>query len=336
MNKISIAMTTYNGEKYIEKQLLSLLNQSRKPDEVIIKDDDSTDDTVNIVSSFIKEHHLNNWKFTVNENNIGYKKNFYNAISETSGDIIFLCDQDDIWYEDKINEIARLFEQNNQLQAVNTSFDFIDGEDDKIVIKQIKNKSNNNLLDRRIKDASLNRIQLGTILYKNISPGCTLTFTKQIKNDYINAGNKEIPHDWELNIIAAINNGLYFYNKSFVKYRIHQNNTIGLDKEMGVKQENNKKSLLSYDARIINAKIIENTARSFASYIKYFDNKKIFDNTKTIKQYIDYRIARTAALQQRSILKVLSIYRYYYFYTKTLDFKGRIGDMICVINKKIK
>ena len=62
MKTISVAMTTQNGEKFVEKQLISIFNQTRKPDEVIIVDDCSQDNTVKIIEQFIKKNKLQNWK----------------------------------------------------------------------------------------------------------------------------------------------------------------------------------------------------------------------------------------------------------------------------------
>ena len=102
---ISIAMTTYNGEKYLSKQLESISNQSLLPDELVICDDASTDAT----ASIIKEYALNApfvVRVYLNKENIGYTKNYEKVMSLTSGDLIFLCDQDDIWFPEKISLTA--------------------------------------------------------------------------------------------------------------------------------------------------------------------------------------------------------------------------------------
>ena len=119
---ISIALTTYNGEKFIEEQLKSLLDQSVKPDEVVIFDDCSTDRTADIVRAFIKTHGLTSWALHVNAENMGFVPNFYQAIDRTSGDIIFLCDQDDVWHRDKIEIMAGMLESHPEILALNTGF----------------------------------------------------------------------------------------------------------------------------------------------------------------------------------------------------------------------
>lgn len=105
---ISIAMATFNGAKYLKDQLESFVNQSRNPDEVIICDDCSTDETLAIIERFKK---VAPFDVTIvkNEKNLGYTKNFEKAISLCSGDLIFFSDQDDYWNVDKIEVIEKVF-----------------------------------------------------------------------------------------------------------------------------------------------------------------------------------------------------------------------------------
>ena len=227
--KISIAMTTYNGEKYIEKQLQSLISQSVLADEVIIADDCSKDNTASIVKNFIQKNNLINWNFYVNNDNLGFVKNFKNVINKTTGDIIFLCDQDDIWMPEKLESIKGLFFENPQAMAINSSFNFIDGDDKAFEVSQKKDTSNQNLIQYTINKGALEKVSFNTIIRYNISPGCTMAFRKDIKEILFNQNEFEIPHDWEINLIACANDGLYFYNKSLINYRIHNSNTIGIE-----------------------------------------------------------------------------------------------------------
>ena len=101
---ISVAMATFNGEPYIQEQLDSIYNQTRKVDEIIIVDDCSTDSTVRVIEQYILSHKDIDIKLYKNEENLGYKKNFKKAISLCHGDYVFLSDQDDIWMTDKIEK----------------------------------------------------------------------------------------------------------------------------------------------------------------------------------------------------------------------------------------
>lgn len=96
--KISVCLATYNGGKYIKEQLDSILSQLDTTDEVIISDDGSSDNTLEV----IKKLNEDRIKIVPNKLEKGYSKNFENAISHASGDIIFLSDQDDVWMPNKV------------------------------------------------------------------------------------------------------------------------------------------------------------------------------------------------------------------------------------------
>jgi len=106
--KISVAMATYNGSRYIREQLESIAAQTRQPDELIVSDDGSTDETTSIVRNFAK-----NVSFEVilleHQERLGVSKNFEQAIARTSGELVFLCDQDDIWFPEKIAVMTEYF-----------------------------------------------------------------------------------------------------------------------------------------------------------------------------------------------------------------------------------
>lgn len=105
--KISIAMATYNGQKYISAQLESFLRQLRQPDELVISDDGSTDNTISIVEGFKKRAPFPVFIFR-NKETLGYTGNFNRALSETTGDLIFISDQDDVWYKKKLKLIEEV------------------------------------------------------------------------------------------------------------------------------------------------------------------------------------------------------------------------------------
>ena len=94
--KISIAMCTYNGAEFLPAQLQSILTQSRPPDEIIICDDRSTDDTQALLKKFATESPIP-IAVHINDHNLGSVKNFERTISLCTGDVIALSDQDDVW-----------------------------------------------------------------------------------------------------------------------------------------------------------------------------------------------------------------------------------------------
>lgn len=106
MMTISVAMTTYNGGKYLRTQLESLASQADHPDELVISDDGSTDDTVEIVAEFTKIAPFP-VRMSVNRKRLGYAANFMHCASQCRSEWIAFCDQDDVWHSSKIEAVRR-------------------------------------------------------------------------------------------------------------------------------------------------------------------------------------------------------------------------------------
>lgn len=228
--KVSVALATYNSNKYIIEQLDSIRMQSTPVDEVVIVDDCSSDETVSLLHRYIDEFDLQGWSLLRHEKNSGFIQTFTDALNMTSGNIVVLCDHDDVWLEDKIKTISLVFEQNTDCLALATSFIQIDENGNEVRIKQKRNRGNNNLIRRTVHQGRLNKMNLSDVAVYNISPGCTCAVRRCLIDSFEEMGdNKNIlPHDWKLNIIAAAKDGLYYLDVPTTKYRIYSSNTIGL------------------------------------------------------------------------------------------------------------
>ena len=109
INKISVVMTSYNGEKYIREQLDSIITNITENDELIIGDDGSTDNTISIIDEYLdKFPHIK----LVKSQKLGTTNNLERLISMTNGDIIFIADQDDVWDSQKVSKICNAFQDN--------------------------------------------------------------------------------------------------------------------------------------------------------------------------------------------------------------------------------
>lgn len=124
--KISIAMATYNGAHYLQEQLDSLKNQTKLPDELIVTDDCSTDRTEEIVLEFAKTAPFE-VIFSRNSQNLGYCGNFNEALMKTSGDLVFLSDQDDVWFPEKIEYMVSLAQDNPRALVLMNDASITDG-----------------------------------------------------------------------------------------------------------------------------------------------------------------------------------------------------------------
>ena len=112
----SVALTTYNGERYLSEQLRSLAEQTVLPDELVVCDDVSTDNSIGVLKEFAE------WapfpvRILVNDTNLGYSQNFNRALSSVSGDYVFPCDQDDVWFPTKIEEMLEVLRGNPEVQV---------------------------------------------------------------------------------------------------------------------------------------------------------------------------------------------------------------------------
>ena len=108
--RVSVALATYNGQKYLQEQLHSLSRQRRLPDELIVTDDGSSDSTFEILEAFAAESPFPTRIFR-NSHNMGFRNNFDHVLSLCTGDVIFLCDQDDVWLPGRIEYVHGLFEE---------------------------------------------------------------------------------------------------------------------------------------------------------------------------------------------------------------------------------
>ena len=105
---VSVALCTYNGTRYLKDQIDSIASQTRVPHELVVCDDCSSDDTVKILEAFASRAPFP-VRLSVNPTNLGSTKNFAQAIALCRGDIIALCDQDDVWHPAKLERLASVF-----------------------------------------------------------------------------------------------------------------------------------------------------------------------------------------------------------------------------------
>jgi glycosyltransferase involved in cell wall biosynthesis len=125
--KTSVALASFNGEKYIALQLRSLIDQTRRPDEIIVSDGGSTDDTISIVERFKLSSPV---RIELLKSELAAPirppKNFERALEYCSGDIVFCCDQDDYWYPQKVERVCGWFSENPGILCVMNDAQFAD------------------------------------------------------------------------------------------------------------------------------------------------------------------------------------------------------------------
>lgn len=218
---ISVAMTTYNGERYVEKQVRTLLEQTLVPDEIIICDDGSTDATIRILERLAGENSC--ISLHKNTKNLGYRRNFKQAVSLTRGEYVFLCDQDDEWYPEKLEVMVRIMKEKG-LKALCCDFRLIGPDSEPVE----KSTFYIHPFIRKAKEESLSPIRFGNLVYGNILQGCTCCFTEEVREKYLQLSNTDVDHDHQIMFVAALLGDVCFYKHPLIGYRIHTGNAIGL------------------------------------------------------------------------------------------------------------
>lgn len=221
--KLSVALCTYNGSKYIEKQLDSILNQNNfKIDEIVICDDNSTDTTLEILDTYQKKH-PNVFSIHKNKVNLGSTKNFEKAISLCAGDFIFLSDQDDIWKEDKVKKTLAIFDLKPTAEGVFSNADMIDKDDNPIPALTIWDSVF--FLEKELPKP----IDFFDVISKNgnVVTGATLCIKNIVKN-FILPFTNDVLHDEKIANILALRNSLFYSTENLISYRIHDKQQVGM------------------------------------------------------------------------------------------------------------
>jgi glycosyltransferase involved in cell wall biosynthesis len=268
--KVSVAVCTYNGEQYLEEQLLSILNQSVPPDEIIICDDRSTDNTVGIIEQ-LKERHPQ-LAVVVNEKNLGVKNNFEKAIGLTTGDIIFLSDQDDIWEKNKVQKFLMAFKQNPSVKAFfSDGYILSDGEAHKSLWESLGFNEANILKNKFSLFLYLN-------YFDNIVTGAALAFRTEAKKDIFPfrlPGN--VIHDAWIGLkLSNTGNILPLSEKTFF-YRVHSNQQISLGNSEYLDYLRRAKQQLIGGAEALTIK--EEFGLLWNTYLRYQKLRKVFSES---------------------------------------------------------
>lgn len=307
--KVSVVIATYNGEKYIFKQLESIRNQTRKPDEVIIVDDRSTDETYKIITDYINQYALRNWEVFLNDKNLGYKKNFQRGIEKASGEYIFLCDQDDEWENNKIEVMLGVMVENPQIQALNCGVRLISGNSEELECRAKKNTYNCGFLYSEQPIGKITYFTYPYLLKHNISPGCTMVIAQRLRTEFLDTYKCELPHDWHLNLLASVDFACAFYNEPLVKYRRHSNNVIGANTGLvkGITSRTRAHRIQSCEEKLKTSNDILTYYRQNGGDTKLLDVTLHIDE---IEEVLRWNALYKSFFVSPSLMKLISLYRF--------------------------
>lgn len=223
--RLSIAMCTYNGAQFLEAQLQSFLEQSVQPDELIVFDDCSGDNTVALLEAFQQTA-----PFTVeifqNEHNVGSSINFGNAIAKTTGDIIFLADQDDVWLPHKLERMRDVFVAQADVGVVYS---------DAWIVDQTLQKTGQRMWQTLANTPTAHQHRFANLLHRNYLTGAMMAFRASL-NPIVLPISRHWVHDYWIALLAVHLTEFYALNEPTILYRQHNANQIGLTHQAPVWQ----------------------------------------------------------------------------------------------------
>lgn len=316
----SIAMCTYNGENYIREQLISIINQTLQPDEMVICDDCSKDKTVDIIRDTLKDWD-GRWNLVCNEVNLGYKKNFEKAISLCHGDIIYLSDQDDVWDLHKIEIMDEVFKRNPQVVTVWHDAELVDAS-----LRCLYPSFWQDTL--RFYHKKFTSANYSRLFVSNIMQGSACAFRKEVYKQAVPFPVEAFHDEWLL-LASLLIGEVIPLPEVLMKYRQADNVLGGLP--------------ISIKERMM---LWRNPNRHMHSFFKEIERRRdIFNeigsrNIKTgrcsiLNQYISYAAFltyRLESIRKRNLKLVLHFSDYQRYFNDTcFGIKAMIKDYMCML-----
>ncbi len=303
---IDILLASYNGEKYIAEQIESILNQTYKDWFLYIKDDCSTDNTINIINAYEKRYKDKIRVILSDKPSGSAKDNFFSMLQYSKSDYIMTCDQDDVWIPEKI-EIT----YNKMKEAENAYKDIpILVHTDLKVADENLNVISDSLLKMQNLDSS--RDKLNNLLVQNIVSGCTVMVNRELL-DYIKIIPKyAIMHDWWMALIASSLGKIEFIEKPTVLYRQHKYNDVG------AKNVNSTNYILE---RLNNINDIKKSIRD-----TYLQSEEILNSLGNLIDKNNYLIVNQYSLMTKfnKLKKILILLKYKFWKNSLVKALGQI------------
>lgn len=208
---ISVCMATYNGKRYLTEQIESVLNNLGPNDELLISDDGSTDGTLDLLDEYASRDCRVK---VLHSGHRGVIENFENAIRGASGELFFLCDQDDIWKDGKIDSVRKVFESNPNTMVVVHDAQLVDG--------------NGSEIDQTLFDLRRSKPGFMKNLIKNSYVGCCMAFRRSLLSKALPIPSDVEMHDWWLGLCGELSGETVFLSNRLIDYRRHESNTSSL------------------------------------------------------------------------------------------------------------
>ena len=222
MARISVAMCTYNGERYLPQQLTSIAEQTLMPWELVVCDDGSTDSTISILKNFAAQASFP-IRIIRNTSTLGSTKNFQQCIELCEGEAIALSDQDDLWIKEKLERLNSMLEQHPTVGAIFSDASLIDS---------VSRPTGEELWARMLFTTDLqSRLEhgdaAGVLLQTPVVTGATMIFRTWLRDHAFPIPEPWV-HDAWLAWICAVSSRLVLTSECLTQYRLHGSQQLGL------------------------------------------------------------------------------------------------------------
>ena len=221
MIRVSVALCTFNGARYLPSQLRSISLQSQPPDEVVVADDNSRDESIKLVESFSKTA---DFEVRIHRNNttVGSTKNFERAIRLCRGELIFLADQDDVWHTKKIQKVGKVFSESPEVGATFTDAELVAEDLTPLHLRLWRAKRFGRCAQREIVSGQ----PLKVLLKHNVVTGATMAFRSRFKELVLPIPEVWIHDAWIALLIACVAR-LLPISEPLIEYRQQPDQLIG-------------------------------------------------------------------------------------------------------------
>ncbi len=239
--EFTIALATYNGEKYLEELLESLLALEGPSFEIVIRDDLSKDSTPNILTKYTQEN-PEIIRLIRSDKNLGFKKNFEELLKHTRGRYIALADQDDRWFPNKLERLSEVFEEST-VSLIHSNAQLIGSSGEEVGKTLSEEMNKEKLLPWK-----------AYIMGNNNLTGCTVSFRRELLEKVLPIPEMCEYHDCWLGAVASRFGGIAYVGECLIEYRLHNENQIGLGNNSSNSKMNELETLKKYTIELLNRK----------------------------------------------------------------------------------
>jgi glycosyltransferase involved in cell wall biosynthesis len=227
--RISVALCTYNGERFLPRQLASIQQQTRLPDELVVCDDGSVDNTIDILRDFADSVSFP-VKISINEKNLGFVRNFEQAIQLCCGDLIALSDQDDIWYPNRLERSENELASHPEAGLVFSDGEIIDDQDQPTGAHLWSSFNFSGDLKQRLLEGDYT-----VFVKRRFVTGATVMFRSRLRSTCIPIGEGWLHDEWIVPTVAGVAD-VRPIDTPLIRYRQHASQQVGITSVPGFRE----------------------------------------------------------------------------------------------------